>query len=138
MQTFIATSEVTKQIHEKNPYFHDMNHTGYGNFLVISLGTGSAKLEHKYDAKIASKWGIVGWLKDGGSNPIIDAFADGSDDMVDYHISVIFQSVCSQKQYLRIQVLYIPLLYKYYFYHFRRLTVRGIETISYSRFEFET
>jgi len=87
-----------------------MTPTNYGKFLVISIGTGSAKLEHKYDAKIASNWGIFGWLSDGGSNPIIDAFADASNDMVDYHISVVFQSVCCQKQYLRIQVLYISLL----------------------------
>lgn len=104
--TFIAITEVTKQICEQNPYFKnfdEMMPTNYGKFLVISIGTGSAKLEHKYDAKIASSWGIFGWLTGGGSNPIIDAFADASDDMVDYHISVVFQSISSQKQYLRIQ-----------------------------------
>uniref|UniRef100_A0A0V0I1U4 Patatin n=1 Tax=Solanum chacoense TaxID=4108 RepID=A0A0V0I1U4_SOLCH len=101
--TFIAISEVTKQICEQNPYFDKMTPTNYGKFLVISIGTGSAKLEHKYDAKIASNWGTFGWLTSGGSNPIIDAFADASDDMVDYHISVVFQSVSSQRQYLRIQ-----------------------------------
>ncbi|KAH0684917.1 hypothetical protein KY285_022637 [Solanum tuberosum] len=104
--TFIAINEVTKQIFEQTPYFKnfdEMKPANYGKFLVISIGTGSAKLVHKYDAKIASNWGIFGWLSDGGSNPIIDAFADASNDMVDYHISVVFQCVCSQKQYLRIQ-----------------------------------
>ncbi|XP_069153538.1 patatin-like protein 2 isoform X2 [Solanum lycopersicum] len=105
--TLIAINEASKQIFEQTPYFKkfkEMKPTNYGKFLVISIGTGSAKLEHKYDAKIASNWGIFGWLTGGGSNPIIDAFADASDDMVDYHISVVFQSVHSQKHYLRIQV----------------------------------
>lgn len=101
--TFIATSEVTKQIYNDNPDFPKMRPTDYGKLLVISIGTGAAKEEHKYDAKIASKWGIVGWLKSGDSNPIIDVFTDGSDDMVDYHLSVVFRSVCSQDNYLRIQ-----------------------------------
>lgn len=101
--TFIATNEVTKQIYNENPDFPQMRPTDYGKFLVISIGTGAAKEEHKYDAKIASKWGIVGWLTGGGSNPIIDVFTDGSDDMVDYHISVVFQSVSHQENYLRIQ-----------------------------------
>ncbi|PHU18859.1 Patatin-like protein 2 [Capsicum chinense] len=102
--TFIATSEVTKQIHTKNPNFSSEKPTNhYGKLLVISIGTGSAKLEPKYDAKIASKWGVFGWLLNGGSNPIIDAFANASDDMVDYHISVAFQALCFENHYLRIQ-----------------------------------
>ncbi|MCD7460022.1 Patatin-like protein 2 [Datura stramonium] len=101
--TLIATSEVTKQIYSGNSDFFPIKPTDYGKILVISIGTGLAKPEQKYNAKIASKWGIFGWLTKEGSNPIIDAFADASDDMVDYHISVAFQALRSEQNYLRIQ-----------------------------------
>ncbi|PHT82184.1 hypothetical protein T459_15199 [Capsicum annuum] len=62
----------------KNPNFSSEKPTNYENSLVIFIGTGSAKFEHKYDAKSASKRGVFGWLLNGSSNPIIDAFADAS------------------------------------------------------------
>ena len=77
----------------------------YGRFLVISLGTGSSKVEEKYDAHDAAKWGILSWLTSGGSTPIIDVFTQASADMVDIHNSVVFQALHSEKSYLRIQVL---------------------------------
>jgi len=76
----------------------------YGRFLVISLGTGSPKPEEKYKALDAAKWGILGWLTKGGSTPIIDVFSQASGDMVDVHLSVVFQALHSEKSYLRIQV----------------------------------
>ncbi|KAL8459889.1 hypothetical protein ACS0TY_031698 [Phlomoides rotata] len=36
-------------------------------FVVISLGTGSAKQEHKYTAEMAAKLGLFGWV-----GPILD------------------------------------------------------------------
>ncbi|XP_009612649.1 patatin-like protein 2 [Nicotiana tomentosiformis] len=102
--TLIATSEVTKQIYAENPDFFPIKPSDHGRFLVISIGTGSAKLEHKFNAKMAAKWGILGWLTNGGSNPIIDVFTQGGDDMVDYYISVAFQALRSDEDhYLRIQ-----------------------------------
>ncbi|XP_022155458.1 patatin-like protein 3 [Momordica charantia] len=71
--------------------------------LVLSLGTGTAKNEGKYSAAKSSKWGMLGWIYDGGATPIVDIFSDASSDMVDYHISSIFQSTHCQKNYLRIQ-----------------------------------
>ncbi|XP_038901544.1 patatin-like protein 2 isoform X2 [Benincasa hispida] len=71
--------------------------------LVLSLGTGLAKHEEKYNATQASKWGVLGWIYNGGSTPIIDFFSDASSDMVDYHVSTLFQSSNADQNYLRIQ-----------------------------------
>ncbi|KAK6939565.1 Patatin-like phospholipase domain [Dillenia turbinata] len=99
----VAISEVTKQVFERNPDFFPIKPMDYGRFLVISIGTGSSKIEKKYDAKRASKWGVLGWLLAGGNTPLVDVFMQGSADMVDIHISVVFQALHSQKNYLRIQ-----------------------------------
>lgn len=77
--------------------------------LVLSLGTGSPKNDEKYSAPQASKWGLFNWMFDDGATPIIDFFGDASADMVDYHVSTLFQSLNSKENYLRIQVcLFIP------------------------------
>lgn len=76
----------------------------YGRFLVISIGAGSAKREEKYNAEMASKWGVFGWLLQGSSTPLVDIFTQASADMVDYHLSVVFQALHSEDNYLRIQV----------------------------------
>jgi len=71
---------------------------------VLSLGTGSAKVEEKFDAVESSRWGILGWLYNKGATPIIDSFSQASSDLVDIHASVLFQALhCSSKSYLRIQ-----------------------------------
>ena len=36
----------------------------------ISLGAGSSKIEEKYDANEAVKWGILSWLTRGGHHPL--------------------------------------------------------------------
>ncbi|XP_008779158.1 patatin-like protein 2 [Phoenix dactylifera] len=99
----VAMSEVTKEIFRGNTDFFPIKPTDYGRFLVISLGTGTAKNEEKFDAKESSKWGVLGWLLSGGSNPLVDAFTQASSDMVDIHISVVFQALHSDSKYLRIQ-----------------------------------
>ncbi|KAH6755705.1 phospholipase A 2A [Perilla frutescens var. hirtella] len=99
----VAISEVTKQIFDGNPDFFPVKPADYGRFLVISVGTGSAKAERKYSAKKAAKWGVLGWLINGGSTPIVDVFTQASADMVDFHISVFFQALHSEQNYLRIQ-----------------------------------
>uniref|UniRef100_A0A803PF02 Patatin n=1 Tax=Cannabis sativa TaxID=3483 RepID=A0A803PF02_CANSA len=71
--------------------------------LVLSLGTGEAKHEEKYNASIASKWGLINWIFDNGTTPIIDIFANASSDVVDFLVSTIFQSQHHKKNYLRIQ-----------------------------------
>ncbi|XWS29867.1 hypothetical protein CRYUN_Cryun24cG0067000 [Craigia yunnanensis] len=56
--TLVAISEVTKQIMKENPDFSPMEPLDYKRFLVISLGAGSNRFEKKYNAKMASKWGV--------------------------------------------------------------------------------
>ena len=83
----------------------------YENYLIISLGTGTSKMENKYNAKMAAKWGILGWLCSEGSSPLVDAFTFAGADMVDLHMSLIFRSTKCEQNYLRIQVpILIPIL----------------------------
>ncbi|KAK2994429.1 hypothetical protein RJ640_001245 [Escallonia rubra] len=98
--TLIAIGEVTKQIIRGSPDFFPM---GYGRFLVISLGTGSSKPEKKYEADEAAKWGVLGWLSNDGSTPLVNVFTQASADMVDFHLSVVFKALKSEDRYLRIQ-----------------------------------
>ncbi|KAF5809028.1 putative galactolipase [Helianthus annuus] len=83
----------------------------YGRFLVLSLGTGSPEFQEKYDAAKSSSWGVLGWLAGGGSTPLVDVFSHASSDMVDYHISTVFQALHSKENYLRIQV-FVDFVYK--------------------------
>ncbi|KAI3807234.1 hypothetical protein L1987_23159 [Smallanthus sonchifolius] len=101
--TLVAISEVTKEITTGNPDFFPIKPMEYGRFLVLSLGTGSPKFQEKYDATKSSSWGVLGWLTGGGSTPLVDVFTQGSGDMVDYHISTVFQALHSADNYLRIQ-----------------------------------
>ncbi|KAF8410030.1 hypothetical protein HHK36_002550 [Tetracentron sinense] len=99
----LAVREVTREIMKGSPDFFPIKPMDYGRFLVISLGTGSAKVEEKFSAKQASKWGVLGWLLSGGSTPLVDVFTQASADMVDIHMSVVFQALHSEENYLRIQ-----------------------------------
>ncbi|XP_010269013.1 PREDICTED: patatin-like protein 2 [Nelumbo nucifera] len=98
----VAIGEVSKDI-IKNPDSFSIKPMEFGRFLVLSLGTGAPKSEHKYGAKQASKWGVLGWLHSDGSSPLVDVFTQASGDMVDYHVSAVFQALSSKDNYLRIQ-----------------------------------
>lgn len=100
--------EVTKEIFRGNPDFFPIKPMDYGRFLVISLGTGSSKSAGKYCAKMAKAWGVLGWLLNGGSTPLVDVFMQSSADMVDINITVAFQALHSGGNYLRIGVLVHP------------------------------
>lgn len=104
-QTLVALGEVTKTILKGSSDFFPIKPMDYGKFLVISLGTGSPKEELKYHAHAAAKWGLLDWLTSGGHTPIIDVFSQSSADMVDFNLSVVFQALHSEENYLRIQVL---------------------------------
>lgn len=93
-----------------NADFSPFKPIDYGKFLVISLGTGSAKQEEKFTAQESAKWGVLGWLYNRGSTPLIDVFSQASADMVDFHTSILFQALRSEKNYLRIQVIIISFL----------------------------
>ncbi|KAJ8541073.1 hypothetical protein K7X08_001889 [Anisodus acutangulus] len=99
----VAIAEVSKEILKNNPDFFPIKPMDYGRFLVISIGTGAAKREQKYNSSIAAKWGIVDWLFHKGSTPLVEVFTQSSADMVDYHNSVVFQALHSEDSYLRIQ-----------------------------------
>lgn len=73
-------------------------------FLVLSLGTGIPKQAEKYSAEAAARWGLLGWVYKRGHTPLMDVFGDASSDMVDIHVSTLFQSLHTKKNYLRIQV----------------------------------
>ncbi|XP_031498062.1 patatin-like protein 2 [Nymphaea colorata] len=99
----LAIGDITKEIFSGNPDFFPIKPMDYGRFLVISLGTGSSKVERKYSAKKAAKWSVINWLYDNGRTPLVDVFSQASADMVDLHISVVFQALRSEQNYLRIQ-----------------------------------
>uniref|UniRef100_A0A803KWY4 Patatin n=1 Tax=Chenopodium quinoa TaxID=63459 RepID=A0A803KWY4_CHEQI len=98
--TLIAMIEVSKQMIKENPNAHRMHD---GRLLVISIGSGSAKNEEKYNAKMTAKWGPLSWIMNGGSTPIIDCLFESGADMVDLHNNVLFQATQTQDNYIRIQ-----------------------------------
>ncbi|CAI9115767.1 OLC1v1016759C2 [Oldenlandia corymbosa var. corymbosa] len=99
----VAISQVTGEVTRGNTDFFPMQPWEYNRFIVLSLGTGTAKEEGTYDANQAAKWGILGWLSSGGSTPLVDVFTQASSDMVDFHLSTLFQALQSEDNYLRIQ-----------------------------------
>ncbi|KAG6766949.1 hypothetical protein POTOM_028128 [Populus tomentosa] len=98
----LAISEIRNQIRMHTGEFAGVEPTEKKCMLVLSLGTG-AKYEEKYNASTAANWSMINWVYDSGKTPIIDMFSSASSDMVDYHISTLFQSLDSKECYLRIQ-----------------------------------
>ncbi|KAL1556530.1 patatin-like protein 2 [Salvia divinorum] len=100
----IAIAEVTKQMFDSNVDFFHTRPVDYPRLLTISLGTGAASIDdNRYSVKKAQKWGILDWLSYKGTTPLVEIFTQAGADMVDFHISQIFQALCSQDNYLRIQ-----------------------------------
>jgi hypothetical protein len=102
-QTLLAITHVSEQILMRNQDFLPIKPADYGKFMILSLGTGTAKIEEKFDAAECSKWGLLGWLYKRGATPIIDSFSEASVDLVDIQASVLFQVLNCNKHYLRIQ-----------------------------------
>ncbi|XP_019156572.1 PREDICTED: patatin-like protein 2 isoform X2 [Ipomoea nil] len=103
--TLVAISQVTKQIFDNNPDLFPIKPMDLSRFLVISIGTGTAGNEYKYNSKEAAKWGILSWLLHKSSTPLIEVFMEASSDMVDLHNSAVFQALGDcENSYLRIQV----------------------------------
>ncbi|XP_027902734.1 patatin-like protein 2 [Vigna unguiculata] len=101
--SLVAMNQVTKQIINDNPDFFSIKPMEFGRFLIISLGTGTPKNEHKFNAKMAAKWGLLDWLTNSGSSPLIDVLTHSSGDMVDFHLATATQALNSENNYLRIQ-----------------------------------
>lgn len=100
----MAITYVSKQIMTGNFQYEGMKNMDCNKMLVLSLGTGIGKQEEKYNATVASRWGMVGWVYNNGATPLIDIYGDASADMVDIHTSTMFQTLGSEKNYIRIQV----------------------------------
>ncbi|CAA6659450.1 unnamed protein product [Spirodela intermedia] len=98
----LAIGEVIKEISKEGQDCSGHEPKESRKILLISLGTGSSKVR-KYSATQASSWGIMGWLLAQGSTPLVEMFTRASADMVDIHISVVFQTLRSESNYLRIE-----------------------------------
>ncbi|KAL8231325.1 hypothetical protein R6Q57_001103 [Mikania cordata] len=99
-----AIGEVARQIKNKNPRLRGIKAHDYRRYLVISLGTGSERNKPRYDAKMAAKWGVFGWLINSDfTSPLINTFTEASADMVDLHVNSVFEALDSLDNYLRIQ-----------------------------------
>ncbi|KAL1315639.1 hypothetical protein AAHE18_16G273500 [Arachis hypogaea] len=60
--TLVAMNQLTKQMIDENVDFFPIKPSDYSRFLIISIGTGTAKNEEKFNAKVAAKWGLLDWL----------------------------------------------------------------------------
>ncbi|KAG8384415.1 hypothetical protein BUALT_Bualt04G0115600 [Buddleja alternifolia] len=101
--TLMAITHISNQILLRKFELTDMEPMDSNRMLVLSLGTGLAQLEEKYNAKEAARWGLLGWVYNKGASPLTDIFWDASSDMVDIHVSTMFQSLRNEQNYLRIQ-----------------------------------
>ncbi|KAG2238468.1 hypothetical protein Bca52824_092260 [Brassica carinata] len=84
--TLVAMTAVTKQILKNNPDMGKLKPLGYDKFL----------------RQKAAKWGIISWLYNDGSTPILDMVSDSGRDMIHFHSSVLFKALQSEDKYLRI------------------------------------
>ncbi|XP_057769027.1 patatin-like protein 3 [Salvia miltiorrhiza] len=101
--TLIAITHVSKEILLGRFELVDMQPMDSNRMLVLSLGAGLAQLQEKYNAKDAAKWGMLGWVYNDGASPLLEVYGDASSDMVDIHVSTVFQSLRNEQNYLRIQ-----------------------------------
>ncbi|KAI3500498.1 hypothetical protein L1887_36320 [Cichorium endivia] len=101
--TQVAITHIMKEVMIGKHKFSDLESIDGRKMFVLSLGTGMPKRAEKYNARTASRWGLINWVFDNGTSPIIDIFSDASSDMVDIHVSTLFRSLNAEKNYLRIQ-----------------------------------
>ncbi|KAK4416228.1 Patatin-like protein 2 [Sesamum alatum] len=101
--TLMAIAHISREIVQGNIELMGKQPMDNNRMLVLSLGTGTAKQEEKYNARDAATWGLLSWIYYKGNTPVLDAYGDGSSDMVDIHVSTIFQSLGKEQNYLRIQ-----------------------------------
>ena len=98
----LAISQIRKELLMAETEFgHSIENK---RMLVLSLGTGGAKYAEKYTAPAASKWGLLNWLYTNGGTPLFDVYGDAGADVVDIHVSTIFQALRCKDKYIRIQV----------------------------------
>ncbi|XP_024379938.1 patatin-like protein 5 isoform X2 [Physcomitrium patens] len=98
--TYVAITQAIKELRSGGLCSDRVDYYGYDDLLILSLGTGSQV--HSYDAEEVAKWGVVDWMVHDGETPLVDMVFNASSDMVDYNLSIIFESQDSSKNYLRI------------------------------------
>jgi len=102
----LAISEIMKELLMQENAGYSIENK---RMLVVSLGTGGAKYAVKYTAPAVSKWSKLDWVLSRpitkGGSPLYDIYSDAGADMIDIHVSTLFQALrnCEDK-YLRIQV----------------------------------
>ncbi|KAH0695572.1 hypothetical protein KY290_013930 [Solanum tuberosum] len=101
--TLLAITHISREIMTRRLKYEDMKTVDCKKMLVLSLGAGTGKNKEKYNAATASKWGLLSWMYNHGATPLLDIFTDAITDIVDIHVSTMFQSLHNQKNYLRIQ-----------------------------------
>lgn len=104
----VTINQITRKMivdKQQQEIFPGAGPTDYDKFLVVSIGTGSAKGAAMYTAMEAAGWGILSWLHTKeGYTPIVDMFSYSSAALVDLNVSILFQALRCEKNYLRIQV----------------------------------
>ncbi|KAI7735254.1 hypothetical protein M8C21_030828, partial [Ambrosia artemisiifolia] len=101
--SLVAIGEVARQVLKADPNFPAIEPLDHTRYLLISIGTGTEKQQPLFDAKMAAKWGVLGWLVNQSSAPLIDAFTQASADLVVMHNNVVFEAFGSLDNYLHIQ-----------------------------------
>jgi patatin-like phospholipase/acyl hydrolase len=101
--TLLAINQVRKRIILERENNSDGRAVDYSKLLILSLGTGSAAKLEKYKAPEVAKWGMFRWFYSNGTSPLIETFNQASSDMVDIHVYALFQELCQQDKYFRIQ-----------------------------------
>lgn len=96
----MAITQAIKEVSRGGLCSDRVYYEGYDDLLVLSLGTGNQV--HGYGAEEVSKWGVLDWMVHDGEAPLVDMVFNASSDMVDYNLSIIFESQDSSKNYLRI------------------------------------
>nr|GEU40042.1 patatin-like protein 1 [Tanacetum cinerariifolium] len=69
----------------------------------VWLGEVELLLQPRDDAIMAAKWGVLGWIVNNNSSPLIESYSQASADLVVFHNVVVFEALNSIDNYLRIQ-----------------------------------
>ncbi|KAJ6296578.1 hypothetical protein OIU78_022318 [Salix suchowensis] len=77
--------------------------TDFHKFVILSLGTGAANETGKLEVG-DGEWGIVDWLWQDNSTPLLDILRTTSDEMTEMYMSKVFQYSGLEHNYTRIQV----------------------------------
>ncbi|TVU03055.1 hypothetical protein EJB05_51383, partial [Eragrostis curvula] len=101
--TMAAMVELSKEKLHENKGKEHMESVEYKNFIVISIGTGTAKQAKMYTVEECARWENLQWVTNGDGASLIDIFSQASTDMVDILLELRFKDVSSEKNYLRIQ-----------------------------------